>query len=153
MDCSPPGSFVHGISQARERTEMEMATHSSTLAWEIPWTEKRGRLQPMGMQRVGHDWVISLSLSPKDLLDPEIQPASLALAGRFFATEPPGKPLQNYTSIKKKKKKDHIIKTSKTFEHISQKRQMPNKHTKVLSKLLDIGKCKLKSDEMPVWIH
>ena len=29
--------------------------HSSTLAWEIPWTEEHGRLQPMGSQRVGHD--------------------------------------------------------------------------------------------------
>ena len=35
--------------------EKEMATHSSTLAWKIPWTEKPGGLQPMGSQRVGHD--------------------------------------------------------------------------------------------------
>ena len=35
--------------------EKEMATHSSTLAWEIPWTEKPGRLQSTGSQRVGHD--------------------------------------------------------------------------------------------------
>ena len=32
-----------------------MATHSSILAWRIPWTEKPGRLQPTGLQRVGHD--------------------------------------------------------------------------------------------------
>ena len=31
-----------------------MATHSSTLAWKIPWMEEPGRLQPMGSQRVGH---------------------------------------------------------------------------------------------------
>ena len=31
-----------------------MATHSSTLAWKIPWMEKPGRLQSMGSQRVGH---------------------------------------------------------------------------------------------------
>ena len=37
-----------------------LATHSSTLAWKIPWTEKPGRLQSMGLQRVGHDWVTSL---------------------------------------------------------------------------------------------
>ena len=36
--------------------EKEMATHSSTLAWKIPWTEEPGRLQSMGLQRVGHDW-------------------------------------------------------------------------------------------------
>ena len=35
--------------------EKEMATHSSTLAWKIPWTEEHGRLQSMGLQRVGHD--------------------------------------------------------------------------------------------------
>ena len=35
--------------------EKEMATHSSTLAWKIPWTEKPGRLQSMGSQRVGQD--------------------------------------------------------------------------------------------------
>ena len=35
--------------------EKEMATHSSTLAWKIPWTEKPGRLQSMGSQRVGHN--------------------------------------------------------------------------------------------------
>ena len=33
--------------------EKEMTTHSSILAWKIPWTEKPGRLQPMGSQRAG----------------------------------------------------------------------------------------------------
>ena len=35
--------------------EKEMANHSSTLAWKIPWTEEPGRLQSMGSQKVGHD--------------------------------------------------------------------------------------------------
>ena len=35
----------------------EMATHSSLLAWEIPWTEEPGMLQRVGSQRVGHNWV------------------------------------------------------------------------------------------------
>ena len=35
--------------------EKGMATRSSTLAWRIPWTEEPGRLQSMGLQRVGHD--------------------------------------------------------------------------------------------------
>ena len=35
--------------------EKEMATHSSILAWKIPWTEETGRLQSTGSQRVGHD--------------------------------------------------------------------------------------------------
>ena len=47
----------------KKTLEKEMATHSGTLVWKIPWTEKPGRLQPMGSQRVGHDWVTSLSLT------------------------------------------------------------------------------------------
>ena len=43
--------------------EKEMATHSSTLAWKIPWTEERGRLQSMGSKRVRHDWATTLSLT------------------------------------------------------------------------------------------
>ena len=35
--------------------EKEIATHSSILAWRIPWTEEPGRLQSMGSHRVGHD--------------------------------------------------------------------------------------------------
>ena len=36
--------------------EKEIATHSSTLVWKIPWTEEPGKLQTMRSQRVGHDW-------------------------------------------------------------------------------------------------
>ena len=42
--------------------EKEMATHSSTLAWKIPWVEEPGTLQSMVPQRVRHDWATSLSL-------------------------------------------------------------------------------------------
>ena len=38
--------------------ENEMATHSSTLAWKIPWTEEPGKPQSVGSQRVRHDWAI-----------------------------------------------------------------------------------------------
>ena len=53
-----PGSI---LSQ-EDPLEKEMATHSSTLTWKIPWTEEPGRLQSMGSQRVRHDWATSLSL-------------------------------------------------------------------------------------------
>ena len=43
--------------------EKEMATHSSTLAWKIPWRKEPGRLQSMGSQRVRHDWATSMSMS------------------------------------------------------------------------------------------
>ena len=39
--------------------EEDMATHSSILAWRIPWTEEPGGLQSMGSQRVRHDWELS----------------------------------------------------------------------------------------------
>ena len=39
-----------------------MATHSSTLAWKIPWTEEPGGLQSLGSRRARHDWATSLSL-------------------------------------------------------------------------------------------
>ena len=47
--------------------EKEMATHSSTLAWKIPWTEEPGGLQSMGSWRVGHDWATSLSCMEKEM--------------------------------------------------------------------------------------
>ena len=40
---------------ASDTGEKEMATHSNTLAWKIPWMEEPGRLQSMGSHRVGHD--------------------------------------------------------------------------------------------------
>ena len=43
--------------------EKAMATHSSTLAWKIPWTEEPGGLQSMGLLRVEHDWATSLYFS------------------------------------------------------------------------------------------
>ena len=39
----------------KDPLEKEMATHSSILAWKIPWMEEPGGLQSMGLQRVGHD--------------------------------------------------------------------------------------------------
>ena len=47
--------------------EKEMATHSSILVWKIPWMQEPSQLQSMGLQRVGHDWATSLSLSPFQL--------------------------------------------------------------------------------------
>ena len=41
-----------------------MGTHSSVLAWEIPWTEEPGRLQSMGSQRVGHDLMTKQQQQP-----------------------------------------------------------------------------------------
>ena len=43
------------LLDSRENTEKAMAPHSSTLAWKIPWMEEPGRLQSMGLLRVGHN--------------------------------------------------------------------------------------------------
>ena len=52
----------------------EMATHSSTLAWKIPWRKEPGRLQSMGLQRVGHDWATSHSTYKLNKQGNNIQP-------------------------------------------------------------------------------
>ena len=65
---SPVGAVIENLPPMQETQEMrvrslglevplegEMATHSSTLAWEIPRTEETGGLQSMGLQRVSHD--------------------------------------------------------------------------------------------------
>ena len=54
-------NWVWSLGQ-EDPLEKEMETHSSTLAWKIPWMEEHGRLQSMGPQRVEQDWVTSLSL-------------------------------------------------------------------------------------------
>ena len=56
---NPPANAgdVGSIPGQEDPLEEEMATHSSTLAWEIPWTEEPGRLQSMGSQRVKHHLV------------------------------------------------------------------------------------------------
>ena len=55
-------TWVRSLGQ-EDPLEKEMATHSGTLAWKIPWMEEPGRLQSVGSQRVGHDQATSLSLS------------------------------------------------------------------------------------------
>ena len=68
MDGGPWKAAVHGVAKSRTRPsdftftfhfhalEKEMATHSSVLAWRIPWTEKPGRLLSMGLYRIGYNW-------------------------------------------------------------------------------------------------
>ena len=55
------GTRVQSLGR-EDPLEKEMATHSSILAWKIPWVEEPGRLQSMESQRVRHDWATSLSL-------------------------------------------------------------------------------------------
>ena len=55
-------TWVHSLSW-EDPLEKKMATHSSILAWRVPWTAELGGLQSMGLQRVWHDWATSLSPS------------------------------------------------------------------------------------------
>ena len=73
MDCSLPESCIHGISQAGI---LEWVAHQAPLSMEFPRQEY---------------WSGLPSPSPEDFPDPGIKPASLALAGKFFTTMPPGK--------------------------------------------------------------
>ena len=50
-----PGGSDGKVSAHNAGDTGEMATHSNTLAWKIPWMEEPGRLQSMGLLRVGHD--------------------------------------------------------------------------------------------------
>ena len=55
VKCLPPMRETHFQSLGRKDLEKDMATHSSSLAWKIPWMEEPGRLQSMGSQRVVRD--------------------------------------------------------------------------------------------------
>ena len=70
--------------------ETAMATHSSTLAWKIPWTEEPGRLQSMRSLRVEHDWATSLSLSTFMRCRRKWQPSPVFLPGKSQGWGEPG---------------------------------------------------------------
>ena len=52
---APRPERLTGALGREDPLEKEMATHSSTFAWKIPWMEEPSRLQPMGSQRIGHN--------------------------------------------------------------------------------------------------
>ena len=58
---NPPAVQENGVRSLgwKDPLEKEMATHSSTLAWKIPWTEEPDGLQSMGSQRVEHDFTFT----------------------------------------------------------------------------------------------
>ena len=92
MVKNPPAkweTWVRSLGQ-EDPLEKEMATHSSILAWRIPWTEEPGRLQSTGLRRVGHDWAASpsLSLSPRyvDVL-PSVYPCTFSRTWSCLADE------------------------------------------------------------------
>ena len=71
---------LRNCTTCRLTPEKAMAPHSSTLAWKIPGKSQHGRLQFMGSQRVGHNWVTSLSLFHLHTLEEEMATHSSVLA-------------------------------------------------------------------------
>ena len=91
VKCLPATWETRVRSLGREDPlEKEMAAHSSTLAWRIPWREEPCRLQSTGLRRVGHDWAasLSLSLSPRyvDVL-PSVYPCTFSRTWSCLADE------------------------------------------------------------------
>ena len=84
--------FLAILHWLRPPMEKAMATHSSTLAWEIPWMEEPGRLQSMGSQRIEHDWATSLSLFTFMHWRRKWQPTPVFLPGESQGREPGGLP-------------------------------------------------------------
>ena len=88
---------VQSLNQ-KDPLEKEIATHSSILAWRIPWTEGPGRLQSMGSQRVRHDWVTNTLERRQEVpaLNVPCQPPQSSQSGIHLGWEmclPPGRAL------------------------------------------------------------
>ena len=79
-----PGKHLSNMRETQFRSlgwedplEKEMAIHSGTIAWKIPWTKEPGKLHSMGLQRVGDDWAAELNFRNlleyvKNIFDSEI---------------------------------------------------------------------------------
>ena len=85
MDGGAWKAAVHGVAKSRTQLsnftstfhfhalEKEMATHSSVLAWRIPWTEKPGGLPSVGSHRVGHNWSDIAAAAAADLVASQVR--------------------------------------------------------------------------------
>ena len=82
-------TWVQSLGQ-KDPLEKEMATHSSMLAWRIPWTEEAGRLQSPGSWKVGHDWATSHSTFHFYALERVMATHSSVLAWRISGMGEPG---------------------------------------------------------------
>ena len=114
--------------------EKEMATHSSILAWRIPWTEEPGGLQSTGSQRVGHNWATSLSLSFFPLTssigitsEKAMAPHSSTLAWKIPWTEETGR-LQSMGSLSRARLSDFTF----TFHFHALEKEMAT-HSSILA--------------------
>ena len=86
---SVENELLFGDSLLRKMITYPMASHSSILAWKIPWTEEPGRLQSMGSLRVGHDSNFTFTFH-FHALEKEMATHSSVLAWRIPGTGEPG---------------------------------------------------------------
>ena len=96
--------------------EKEMATHSSILAWKIPWMEEPDRLRSMGSQRVGHNRATSLHL----MMEKELLCQKVALLTVMFLTKLMYYFLSVMLFIHVKIKLLHFLSLSKSFHFIKE---------------------------------
>ena len=96
--------------------EKEISTHSSMLAWRIPWTEEPGGLQSMGLQRVGHNWATKHTCTrdiTKEAREARGGPKSL-MPTSFSGSAPPSFPRMPWT-LRNGNKEDYVKCTSLSF--------------------------------------
>ena len=88
--CQAYWGIIYAVKSNLFRALLWSLTHSSTLAWKIPWVEEPGRPQSMGLRRVGHDWATSLSLFTLMHLRRKWQPTPVFLPGESQGRGEPG---------------------------------------------------------------
>ena len=95
-------TWVRSLGQ-EDPLEKEMATHTSILAWKIPWMEEHGGLQSRGSQRVGHDWATSLHLyiymTQTKVLMPKVLMLTIAGSNTTLKTKEDKDSLNHYFCI------------------------------------------------------
>ena len=95
MDREAWRAAVHGVTKSRHDWATEL---KSNLTFVSPWTVACQAPLSMGFPRQEY-WNELPIPPPGDLLDPEIEPTSPELAGGFFTTEPPGKPIHTFRAV------------------------------------------------------
>ena len=118
--CQAYWGIIYAVKSNLFRALLWSLTHSSTLAWKIPWVEEPGRPQSMGLRRVGHDWATSLSLFTLMHLRRKWQPTPVFLPGESQGRgEPGGLPsygvTQSWTRLKRLSSSSSRIKRQSTM--------------------------------------
>ena len=140
------------------KMEKAMGTHSSTLAWKIPWMEEPDGLQSMGSLKVGHDWVTSLSLFTFMHWRYGADPYASVLCPHWPAAVPEWilslhKALHSQAELLIERIFLEISSTARSF-HIKTKINSKVERTFIGKPTCEISaECYLKDDKTLVWVH